>query len=180
MFAHSRRAGAGDHVGITVKLEATAGESRRVEYRWDVDTDILSAQLKPEQGAKGMSGPVGVEGADGSWLILDVGDGRINGVEVAVWPEVRKHAGLAAPARVQEAGVLVPARKSRAALTSVEMETPIAVESDEHERIFHFTIGKPRKVRAVRLAADLLMEIDASGRLAGLWLLNVPPFPDEP
>jgi hypothetical protein len=29
----------------------------------------------------------------------------------------------------------------------------------------------------VRLARDLMLDVDASNHLAGLWLLNVPPFP---
>ena len=34
--------------------------------------DILSAQLSPRAAGEGMSGSVGLEGTDGSWLILDV------------------------------------------------------------------------------------------------------------
>jgi hypothetical protein len=32
----------------------------------------------------------------------------------------------------------------------------------------------------VRVGRDLLLEVDATNHVAGLWLLNVPPFPDEP
>ena len=52
-----------------------------------------------------MSGSVGLEGADGSWLILDVAAGRINGVEVAVWPDVRKLPALAPPTNVEDVHV---------------------------------------------------------------------------
>ena len=67
-----------------------------MEYRWDVDTDILLARLDVADGDAGRSGSVELEGTDGAWLILDVVHGRIRGVEVAVWPEVHKRATLGA------------------------------------------------------------------------------------
>jgi len=60
-----------------------------VEYRWDADTDILTDAERRCPGT-GMSGSVEIEGSDGSWLIFDVSGGRIAGLEVAVWPDVRK------------------------------------------------------------------------------------------
>ncbi|HEX3867669.1 MAG TPA: hypothetical protein VHV78_12990, partial [Gemmatimonadaceae bacterium] len=102
---------------IAVQLEPSTETPADVAYRWDPDTDILSAQLSPGSkrngGVEGMSGSVGLEGNDGSWLILDVNDGRINGVEVAVWPDVRPTPSLAPPSRVEEARVIVPARRSQ-------------------------------------------------------------------
>jgi hypothetical protein len=59
----------------------------------------------------------------------------------------------------------------------VEMEAPLHAESDESERVIHFRIGARRDVQAVRLGRDLLLELDAQSRIAGLWLLNVPPLP---
>jgi hypothetical protein len=35
-----------------------------------------------------------------------------------------------------------------------------------------------RPARAIRFARDLLLELDERDRIAGLWLLNVPPFPE--
>src|SRR4051812_22825503 len=67
-------------VKIAVELLPANGSPQEVEYRWDSDTDILSAQLLPPAKGEGMSGSVGLEGSDGSWLILDVSAGRINGV----------------------------------------------------------------------------------------------------
>ena len=94
---------------IAVQHQPATGLQQEVEYRWDPDTDILSAQLSPPASGDGMSGSVGLEGSDGSWLILDVGSGRIN----------------------------------------------------------------------VRIARDLLLDIDEKGHISGLWLLNVPPCPTE-
>jgi hypothetical protein len=30
----------------------------------------------------------------------------------------------------------------------------------------------------VRVGRDLLLDVDPQSRIAGVWLLNVPPFPD--
>jgi hypothetical protein len=161
---------------IPVQVEPTSSAAPTVEYRWDPDTEILSAQLTPRSEGKGLSGSVELEGADGSWLILDVAGGRINGIEVAVWPEVHIRNALK-PAGTPESGnVVVPSRKSQPDLAALEVETPLIAESDETERIFHFTLGRPKKVRTIRCANDVLVEVDASNHLVGLWLLNVPPF----
>lgn len=162
---------------IPIQVEPAGGTAPAVEYRWDPDTEILSAQLHPRTAGKGMSGSVELEGADGSWLILDVSSGRINGVEVAVWPDVQKRNSLKPPGTVEDAHVLVPSRRSQAGVAAVEVETPLLAEADADERVFHFTLGRPRQTRTVRFARDLLLDLDGSNHLAGLWLLNVPPFP---
>ena len=162
---------------IAVQVEPSGGTTQAVEYRWDPDTQILSAQLNPRSAGKGMSGSVELEGADGSWLILDVSAGHINGVEVAVWPEVQKRQSLKLPVTIEDAKVVLPARKSQPDVASLEIETPLLAEADEGERIIHFVLGKRRQTRCVRFARDLLVDLDGSNNLVGLWLLNVPPFP---
>lgn len=124
-----------------------------------------------------MSGSVGLEGSDGSWVILDVAAGRINGVEIAVWPDVRKHPQLSPPAKIEDLCVVVPTRRSQPDIASLEVDTRLLAEADQAQRTFHFRLGKPRESRAVRVATDLLVEVDDQNRLSGLWLLNVPPSP---
>ena len=114
---------------IVVRLEPATESPPDVSYRWDADTDILSAQLSANGTGDGMSGSVGLEGTDGSWLILDVADGRINGVEVAVWPDVRNIAGFALPSNVENARVVVPSRTSQPSIASLEMAVAILVEA---------------------------------------------------
>ncbi len=166
-------------LNIAVQLEPATGATPDVDYRWDPDTDILSAQLRPSTAGDGMSGSVEVEGSDGSWLIIDVSQGRINGVEVAVWPDVRKLPTLTPPPNVEDARVLVPSRRSQPGIANMEVDMPLIAESDVHERVIHFRLGKAREARIVRVARDLLLEIDQRSQLSGLWLLNVPPFPEE-
>lgn len=164
---------------IAVQLEPAAASNAQVEYTWDPDTEILSAQLTPRLAAEGMSGSVGLEGSDGSWVILDVAAGSINGVEVAVWPDVRQLPTLSPPARIEDARVVVPSRRSQPEIASLEMATRMIAEADAAQRIFHFRLGKPREARTIRLARDLLLDVDEKSQISGLWLLNVPPCPTE-
>lgn len=169
-------------MNIAVQLEPATGTPPEVDYRWDPDTDILSAQLRPRAVAEGSSGSLEVEGSDGSWLIIDLAEGRINGVEVAVWPDVRKLPTLNPPPDVEDAHVTLPARRGGDGVANVEIDVPLMAESDTAERVIHFRLGKPREsriVRVARVARDLLLEVDQHSRLAGVWLLNVPPFPAE-
>lgn len=165
-------------MNIPVRVEPLAGAPAPVDYRWDEDTDILTAQVG--DGAGGRSLSVDVEGSDGSWLILDVSDERIRGLEVAVWPTVRKRADLKPPDEIESVRVKVGRDPSVTTVAAVEVDTPVAAEADHAERTMHFRLGPARQVRTVRIARDMLLDIDTRDRLAGVWLLDVPPFPMTP
>ena len=167
-------------MNIAVQLGPRDGAPGRVVYRWDPDTDILSAQIRPTPSTSGSTGSVEVEGADGSWIILDLQGEAVCGIEIAVWPDVTRRGGLVAPANIRELVVRLPASEAPAAVTSLEVETPMAAESDLQGRIFHFRFGGPRETTPVRVAQDLLFDVDATNHVAGLWLLNVPPFSQVP
>ena len=166
---------------IAVQLQPANGAPTTVEYTWDADTEILSARLSPGDGGDGLSGSVGLEGSDGSWLVLDVAAGRIGGVEVAVWPELRELPTLDPPSIVEDACVVLPAQAAAAGgeLASLEMATLLTGETDQGQRNIHFRLGRPRRGRTVRVARDLLLDVDELSHLSGLWLLNVPPCPDD-
>lgn len=163
---------------IAVQLgPATGSAPPEVAYKWDSDTEILSAQLSDAPPSDGMSGSVGLEGADGSWLILDVASGRISGVEIAVWPEVRRMPALVPPQQIEDAHVSIPSRRSQPNIASMETVTRMIAEADAAQRTFHFRLGKPRLTRTIRVARDLLLDVDDKSQISGLWLLNVPPGP---
>ncbi|MEO8337404.1 MAG: hypothetical protein ABI664_20675 [bacterium] len=164
-------------MNVVVQLEPAAEAPPAVAYRWDTDTDILTARLEGVGSGAGMSGSVELEGTDGSWLILEVAAGRINGVEVAVWPTVQKRPSLVPPTSVEDALVRIPARASQPGIASLEVDTPLMAEADADRGVIHFRVGIRRDVRTVRVGRDLLLEVDTQSRVAGLWLLNVPPFP---
>src|SRR4051812_18383685 len=149
-------------VNVAVQLEpVSVQETGAVEYRWDTDTDILIALLDGEKSTTGLSGSVELEGNDGSWLILDVAAGRIRGVEVAVWPDVHKSPSLKPPTVVEDARVIIPSRSSQPGIAALEIDTPLSAEADADERVIHFRLGKRREVRTVRLARDVLLDVDS-------------------
>ena len=160
-----------------VRVEPLNEAPGDVEYRWDTDTDILTANLRTRASSEGgASGSVEIEGTDGSWLILDLDGGSIQGVEVAVWPEVRKRSSLTPPGEVTDGRVKVGGDDN--GIASIEMNTAILAEADESERTIHFRLGPSRQTKAVRIARDILIDVDGRDRIAGVWLLGVPPFPD--
>ena len=164
---------------IAVQIEPETGAPPAVAYRWDPDTEILIATLDDHASGEGLSGTVELQGNDGSWLNLDVARGRIHAVEVAVWPEVRTVSALQAPKEVETVRVTVPARRAGSGVASVAVDTPLAADADAAERTIHFRLGNEARSRTVRVARDLLLDVDSGGRLAGLWLLNVPPLPES-
>jgi hypothetical protein len=52
------------------------------------------------------------------------------------------------------------------------------VEKNANESVFHIRVGRGKVTSVVRVADHLLVEVDKQSRLAGLWLLEVPPFPN--
>lgn len=165
-------------IALTIELPTEAPAP--VDYRWDTDTDILTANVRAMSPGTGMSGTVGLEGSDGAWLNLDVTGGQIHGVEVAVWPDVETDPALVPPEQVEDARVSIPAWHSHPELASIEVDTLLKAVADRAERVIHFSLGAARPARTLRLASDILLDIDHRGQIAGLWLLNVPPFPAAP
>lgn len=168
-------------MSLDVRVEELAErELPPVEYRWDADTDILVAMLRPPGASEGLTGSVDIEGEDGAWITLELTDGRLGAVEIAVWPDVRTVASLSAPAGSRPARIRVPTRASQPGLAAVEVETPIRAVADKAGRTIHFLIGAARSATVLRVARDLLVELDGRSRIVGLWLLNVPPSPVAP
>ena len=162
-----------------------------VRYRWDPDTDILSAAVEAPAAPLGVAEPtpavprgldadgaIEVEGAAGSWPPTDLVRGRIGGVQVAVWPAVHRRSALAAPEAPARAAFAVGT--TLAGTVTHELSARVAAETDATQRHFHFRFGALRPAERARIARDVVLEVDEHRRLAGLWLLNVPPFPHAP
>lgn len=165
-------------MSLEVRIEEVGEqELPPVEYRWDADTEILCALLRPAGVSEGLNGQLDIEGAGGAWLTLELVDGRLAAVEVAVWPDVTSVPTLPLPEVAGTARLRIPTRSSQPGLAALEVDTAIRAVADAPERTIHFRIGPTRATRALRVARDLLVEVDSRSRIAGLWFLNVPPFP---
>ncbi len=161
------------------RIEPLDGKLPKVSYRWDPETDILTVACKGAPKGKGMNGTVDLEGGDGSFVVIDVAGGALHGVDVVTWPDdVQTVANLAAPAATKDAQVVFPIRRSQPGIAAVEVETPLTVEKNQAETLFHIRVGRARAATVVRVADHLLVEVDKQSWLAGLWLLDVPPFPN--
>ena len=167
-------------MSFETKIEPLSGKLPKVSYRWDLETDILSVACKGAVAkSTGMNGTVDLEGADGSLVVIDVADGCLRGVDVVSWPDdVRTIDALEAPATSTDGRVVFPSRRSQSGIAAVEVDTSLTVEKNGPESVFHLRLGRARGVTVVRVADLLLIEVDKQARLAGLWFLDVPPFPN--
>jgi len=168
-------------MGLSAKIVERKGKAAHVTYRWDAETDILTGSVKGavKEQPDGLTGSVELEGADGSFILLDVSGGAIRGVEVVVWPDVRTVQTLQPPGTPTAADVVLPTRRSQPAVAAVEVDTPLTIETNPSESLFRVRVGPSRKVEVIQVADGLLIELDERQELAGLWLLGVPPFPAD-
>jgi hypothetical protein len=126
-----------------------------------------------------MDGTVDLEGGDGSFVVIDVAGGALRGLDVVTWPEdVRTVASLAPPDATKEGQVTFPERRSKSGVEAVELDTALTVDKNQSESVFHIRVGRQRPATVVRVADHLLVEMDKQSRIAGIWLLEVPPFPN--
>jgi hypothetical protein len=161
------------------RIEPLNGRLPKVTYRWDPETDILTVACKGVAKGNGMDGTVDLEGGDGSFVVIDVAGGALRGVDVVNWPEdVRTVAALEAPDAAKDGQVTFPNRRSQPDVAAVEVDTALTIDKNQAESIFHIRVGRQRAATVVRVADHMLVEIDKQSRIAGLWLLEVPPFPN--
>lgn len=164
---------------LVVHVAPRAGALPKAKYRWDEDTEILTVQIGKSPATGGLTGGVELEGQDGSWLLLDVEDGALRSIEVAVWPDVRNNPGLVAPASAEEATVTIPARASQPGIAAMEVSASVRAEADAKEEVIHFVLH-PGKARPVRIADSVYLDLTEHGAVTGVWLCHVPPFQGQP
>lgn len=161
------------------RVEPLDGKLPRLSYRWDAETDILTAACKTAATGPGLTGTIDLEGPDGAFVVLDVADGALRGVDVVNWPaEVPEVGGLAAPGDAEDGCVTFSTRRPQAGVAAVEVDTTLQIHKNVGESVFHVRVGRARAARPVRIADHLIVEVDRQNHLAGLWLLEVPPFPN--
>lgn len=163
------------------RIEPLDGKLPKVTYRWDPETDILTVACKgvAKGSGTGMNGTVDLEGGDGSFVVIDVASGSLRGVDVVTWPDdVRTLETLEPPKPSKDAQVTFPDRRSQPGVAAIEVDTALTVDKNQSESVFHIRVGRTRPATVIRVADHLLVEVDKQMRIAGLWLLEVPPFPN--
>jgi len=164
-------------MAFAAKVEKLDGKLPKIAYKWDSETEILSGQFKGGRKSGGLTGSVELEGAEGSFVVLDVLAGVVRGLEVVVWPEVAIVADLAPPEPKSNGQLVMPGRASQPGVAAVEVDTQLSASKRPDESVIHLRVGPRRKTDVVQVAEGLIVEVDAQGNIAGLWLTGVPPFP---
>jgi hypothetical protein len=167
-------------MNLDARTEPLPGPLPALVWHWDAETGILSGAM-PGTGKKtGLTGTVELTDDEGSIAVVDVNGGVVRGLDIVVWPEITEVEGLAAPLPARDAQVVLPPRASQPGIASLEVDTTLSVAGDPGHRVLHLRIGTKRSVEVVRVADRLLIEVDPKHRLAGFWLLDVPPLDEAP
>jgi hypothetical protein len=142
-------------------------------FRWDLETEILSGRQEVEGTAGGFTGSWEIESPTGAVLTLETTGGVLGGIEVVVWPDVER-AALTVPHEAPVGRVVLeaPGGEKRGV---VEVEAPITGAATASETLVRLAFGTAR-ARSVRIAANVIVDLDADGHLAGLWLEDLPLF----
>jgi len=143
-------------------------------FHWDVETEILSGRRDLPPASTGFTGSWEIESPTGAVLVLETTGGVLGGIEVVVWPDVEQ-AALKVPHEAPPGRVVLEAPNAQTAGV-LEIEAAIGAAATPSETLVRLTFGLPR-ARSVRIAANVVVDLDAEGRLAGLWLENLPLFP---
>ncbi|HEX9633603.1 MAG TPA: hypothetical protein VGA02_14175 [Gemmatimonadales bacterium] len=118
-------------------------------FRWDAETEILSGRQDLSDAPAGFTGSWEIESPTGAVVVLETTGGVPGGIEVVAWPDVER-AALTVP------HAAAPGRVILEALIRLKFGTPPA--------------------RSVRIAENVIVDLDAAGCLGGLWLDALPPF----
>ena len=162
---------------ITTQMVPVDGELPTMSFRWDSKTEILAGKMTLQSGSSPDSRTMELGGSRGSYLSLDLIDDVIAGLEVVVWPEGDVVDRLQAPT-VDERGMLkVTDGGSGNDPSVVELGRPLSCLRTADESTVYLRLSGAKSQMVIAVADNLLAEIGSGGQLAGLWLLNVPPFP---
>ena len=162
-------------LGPRFTVERPTGSLPSISWRWDPETDILSGTFR-SSGSSRLDGTIELTDAEGAIAVLDVADGAVAGLDMVVWPEVTSTRGLSLPSNVETGRVVL--RGPRAdRTTSVEIESVLTIRTNPGESLYHLKLGGLPAARAIRVADQLLVELDTDDALVGCWLMGVPPFP---
>lgn len=165
-------------MNLDARIDPLDGPLPTIRWDWDDETDILSGAMDGVRKSGGLTGTIELTDDEGSVAVVDVAGGRVQGLDIVVWPEVSEVATLAAPEASRDGVVILPPRPSQPGIAAVEVDTTLSVSANPRHDLLHLRIGTKRQVEAIRVADRLLIEVDGKGRLAGFWLLSVPFGPD--
>jgi hypothetical protein len=124
-----------------------------------------------------VSASVELTDPEGAIVVLDIHSGRLTGLDIVIWPAVELLTAMTPPVPTRDAEILWPARPAPAASTAaLELETGLSATINGAGTVLHLVLGGTRAVETVRIGDHLLVDVDPRQRLAGFWLLDLPPL----
>jgi hypothetical protein len=161
-----------------VRVEPLGGALPVVTWRLDEETEILAGGFKvPSRGQPGVSASVELTDPEGAIVVLDIHSGRLTGLDIVIWPAVELHTAMTPPVPARDAEILWPARPAPADSTAaLEIETGLSATINGAGTVLHLALGATRAVETVRIGDHLMVDVDSRQRLAGFWLLDLPPL----
>jgi hypothetical protein len=162
-------------MALEARITEAATPLEAFDFHWDVETEILAGCADVPSGGSGFTGSWELESDSGAVVALETSGGVLCGIEVVVWPEMREPAKLVAPHDAKPARVVLVA-PGDASGGVLEIETPISAHAAAADALIHLVFGTSR-ARAVQVATNVIADLDSTGRLTGLWLVDLPPFP---
>jgi hypothetical protein len=163
---------------LNLQVTPLEGGMPSIRYKWDTETEILTGRFEAPSQGQGFTGSIELESATGAFILLEVEHGVMCGVEVVVWPEVEERS-LVVPHDAEPVRLTVPGRPSQpGTIGALEIDVEFVAEVTPDESTFHMQVGARRQGRTLQIADNLILELDTQDEIKGLWLLNVPPFPE--
>jgi len=158
------------------RIEPLTGKLPKVSYRWT--RRPTSSQSPVRNGeSDGAQRTVDLEGGDGSFVVIDVAGAASTAWTSSPGRTTSAHATTSpSRSRPRRRVVFRAGSRSRGWRRSSGHRTHRGEEPTES--VLHIRVGRQRVASVVRVADLLLVEVDKNSRLAGLWFLDVPPFPN--
>lgn len=165
-------------VTIATEILPLEDELPLAAYRWDSKTEILAATLDSQPTGERDFRTVQLGGSQGAYVSLILVEDLLVGIEVVVWPHGEVVSELAAPPAERSGRLKVDSRGEVTRSAVVDLDKPLSCARTADESRVHIVFAKPESSEVVALAQNLFAEIGDAGRLAGFWLVGVPPFPE--
>ena len=167
---------------MKLRLESRprSGPAPKLNYTWDAESEILGARIsRPDDNpCAAVEGVVQISAPQGAWMYFEVVEGRLSALEIALWPELeaeRKITPVDSGEGFSDVEFVACDRPVRAG-SVVGFTTPIKAVPDNDAKTLELRFGSARAQKGVRVADSLIVGTDSAGKLARLWLLNVPGY----
>lgn len=149
----------------------------QIEFHWDFETEILTGRFPIVAPPAAESRTIELGDLGGAFVTLGLDAEVLIGLEVVVWPKSEVSSKLTPPQTGRQGRLELQLDEAARKAGVVDLTVELSCEKNDDESTIHLGVGEPREVDCVILAENLFAEVDAEGRLAGFWLLAVPPFP---